>query len=202
MPVYQPNIPTGSVELDQDYLNILGNFQQLNIVYGTDHYPFDNAVVGEQGFHNVVTTPIVVNNPADGLPPATTTHPKFYAFQQYGALGVLQYSRGPTNAVPTPLTSIHSTVTPIVLANLGTTNILDFTGFSFAIGTLEYMDANATANKFGSSQIIRWSNNAFQTFPLGSGLLVQATGNMLQLINNSGAPMNNVYWTLRLTRVQ
>ncbi len=34
---YQPNIPTGSVALDQDYLNLQGNFQSLNTIYATDH---------------------------------------------------------------------------------------------------------------------------------------------------------------------
>jgi hypothetical protein len=43
MPTYQPNIPTGSVDLDEDYLNLLGNFQQLNIAYGVDHVPFSDT---------------------------------------------------------------------------------------------------------------------------------------------------------------
>jgi hypothetical protein len=43
MPTYQPNIPTGLVPLDQDYLNLQGNFQQLNIAYGVDHVPFNDT---------------------------------------------------------------------------------------------------------------------------------------------------------------
>lgn len=43
MPTYQPNIPTGSVPLDQDYLNLQGNFQQLNIAYGVDHVPYTDT---------------------------------------------------------------------------------------------------------------------------------------------------------------
>src|SRR5580698_774128 len=123
MPVYQPGIPTGTVNLDVDYLNLQGNFQQLNIVYGTDHYPFDNASPN-QGFHNQVTTPAFVASPPPMVPtpPGTTTNPIFYAFQQYPALGVLQYSRGPNSAVPTTLTKLFSPATPISLAPAATTN--------------------------------------------------------------------------------
>jgi hypothetical protein len=43
MPTYQPGIPTGAIQLDQDYLNLQGNFQQLNIAYGLDHVPFSDT---------------------------------------------------------------------------------------------------------------------------------------------------------------
>ena len=199
MPLYQPLIPTGLVDLDEDYQNIQGNFEQLNIVYGTDHYPFDNATPN-QGFHNIVTTPAFVDNPATGLPPVTTTNPKLYAFQQYAALGVLQYSRGPNSAVPTPLTSIHSSATPIVLTPATTTNVLDFTGFSFAMGTLSAF--NAVGAKRSITQPIFWSANAFATFISQTGLVATSSGNILQILNNTGGTQSDVYWTLQLIRVQ
>ncbi len=58
MPVYNPLVPTGTVNLNVDYQNLQGNFEQANIVYGTDHYPFDNATAGEQGFHDKATFPV------------------------------------------------------------------------------------------------------------------------------------------------
>ena len=39
---YQPNIPTGLVNLDVDYQNIQGNFQQLNTTYGVNHVKFSD----------------------------------------------------------------------------------------------------------------------------------------------------------------
>lgn len=58
MPVYQPNIPTGTVDLDQDYQNIQANFDQLNIAYGVDHVPFsDTSGVppgGITGMHTIL----------------------------------------------------------------------------------------------------------------------------------------------------
>ncbi len=201
MPVYQPNIPTGTVNLDVDYLNLQGNFDQANIVYGTDHYPFDNATPN-QGFHNVVTTPPFVDNPPTGLPPVTAANPKFYAFQAYPALGVLHFSRGPNNAVPCPVTFLNSPSTPIVLNALASTNVLDFTGFSFAMCVLQAMSDTATTDKTTVSQQIRWSQNNFNTFAAPtSSLGVTRTGNILQLVNLGGAPLN-VYWTLQIIRIQ
>lgn len=58
MPTYQPNIPTGSIPLNQDYLNLQGNFQQLNIAYGFDHVPLtDTSGIppgGITGIHKII----------------------------------------------------------------------------------------------------------------------------------------------------
>lgn len=60
MPVYNPNAPTGTVPLDQDYLNLQANFQQLDIAYGYDHVPFSNTsglpptLNGQSGLHQVI----------------------------------------------------------------------------------------------------------------------------------------------------
>lgn len=53
MPTYQPNIPTGTVNLDEDYLNLRGNFQQLDVVYGTDHVALTD-VSANLGFHKTI----------------------------------------------------------------------------------------------------------------------------------------------------
>lgn len=72
MSLYQPNIPTGLVALDQDYLNIQGNFQQLDISFGVDHFPFSNKT-SNNGYHTVVhMVPIstTITNPPNNYPPA------------------------------------------------------------------------------------------------------------------------------------
>lgn len=201
MPIYQPLIPTGTVNLDVDYLNLQGNFTQLNVVYGTDHYPFDNATPN-QGFHNQVTTPAYVASPPTSLPPVTGTSPIFYAFQQYSSLGVLQYSRGPSNAVATPLTSLHSSSTPITLTAGSTTNILDFTGFSIAMCTLQAFNDVAGTGKLALEQPIRFSQNSFGAFSVILGLEAVNSGNILQLKNNTAGTLSGVYWTLQLIRIQ
>lgn len=50
---YQPNIPTGLLDLSVDYLNIKNNFTALNNVFGVDHTTFDNAT-SNKGYHTVI----------------------------------------------------------------------------------------------------------------------------------------------------
>ena len=55
---YQSNIPTGTVPFDQDYLNVQGNFQQLNVSYGVDHVPYSDTSgippSGISGMHTAI----------------------------------------------------------------------------------------------------------------------------------------------------
>jgi len=204
MAVYQPGIPTGQVELDQDYVNIQGNFTQLNVVYGTDHYPFDNATPN-QGFHNLVTTPSVVNNPPDGLPPATAAGIlKLYAYQQYAAFGPLQYSRGPSSAIPTPLTSLHGG--PINIPANTKANIIDLVGMTRVMLRLSYFSDIAVS---GNGKLARDTYVAFSqgTSNLNASTPVSTfgtvmTGTVLQIHNNMVNPVNNVYWTLEFIRIE
>lgn len=63
---YQPGIPTGSVPLNQDYLNIQGNFQQLDTSFGVDHVAFSNGT--NNGYHtDIHLVPVSV------FPPPTTS---------------------------------------------------------------------------------------------------------------------------------
>jgi|SRR5579864_1653401 len=64
---YQPLIPTGFVDLDQDYQNIQGNFQQLDTTFGVDHTTFSNNTA-QNGYHTVVHL-----IPQSGTPPTTAS---------------------------------------------------------------------------------------------------------------------------------
>lgn len=75
MPTYQPNIPTGSVPFNEDYLNLQANFQQLNIAYGVDHVPFSDTSgvppAGQSGLHTVVhlqANSTIAGNPPNNYP--------------------------------------------------------------------------------------------------------------------------------------
>ncbi len=201
MPVYQPGIPTGTVNLDVDYLNLQGNFQQANIVYGQDHYPFDNATPN-QGFHNLVTTPPVVNNPPDALPPATPVGIcRFYAYQKYAAMGILQWSRGPNNALPTPLTNIYGG--PVSIASLASANIMDFVGFTRVTCILSAFNDSATSNKNGVDAYVVYSQGTFNvTTGTPGSLSAGSSGTVLQLKNNTGGTLGSVYWALQFIRVE
>ena len=73
MSMYQPGIPTGSVPLDQDYLNLQNNFQQLDTSFSVDHTPFSvNTLTQPAGYHtNVHMIPFstTITNPTTNYPP-------------------------------------------------------------------------------------------------------------------------------------
>lgn len=70
---YNPGVPTGLVPLKQDYQNLQTNFQQLDTVYGIDHYAFSNTTSGTIGYHKVVhmvSFSTITSNPPNNYPPA------------------------------------------------------------------------------------------------------------------------------------
>lgn len=70
MSLYNPSIPTGLVNLDQDYKNIKNNFTQLNTSFGVDHTPF--SVTPNNGYHKTIHQIAVGSNPPSS-PPGTNT---------------------------------------------------------------------------------------------------------------------------------
>lgn len=53
MSLYNPAVPTGTVELDEDYINLQNNFQQLNTTFQVNHLPLtDNTT--SNGAHTFV----------------------------------------------------------------------------------------------------------------------------------------------------
>ncbi len=209
------NIPQAADFLDQSQPQLLANNQALDSIFGIDHYAFSN-LTSDSGFHNKVTTPGYVTIPptVPVIPPGTTTNPVFYGFNPLDAggiattnLGLLQYSRGPSNAVPTPVTHLQSTASAIVLANNATVNVFDFTGVPRAFAMLYAMDTtNGTtlgqtrmvASVFWSGTVLVVDNGVTQA----AFLRPNVSGNILRLLNNnSGVTFNNIYWTLDLLRV-
>lgn len=76
MPVYNPNIPTGTIPLNQDYLNLQNNFNQANIAFGGDHVPFTDTSglppTGITGMHtpiHMVPISTSTTNPPNNYPP-------------------------------------------------------------------------------------------------------------------------------------
>jgi hypothetical protein len=66
MTMYQPGIPTGTVNLDVDYQNIQDNFQQLDTTYGTDHVAYSQGL--NNGYHNIIhLVPNATPTPSTGI---------------------------------------------------------------------------------------------------------------------------------------
>lgn len=92
MPTYQPNIPTGTVDLNIDYMALQGNFQTLNTTYGIDHVPFANSTPAVNGYHGDIHF-----NPFSTV--ATSVTPNNYiSDNQYPAQGTVPPGAPPTVA--------------------------------------------------------------------------------------------------------
>lgn len=202
---FNPNIPQPTDDLSDSQGDLLTNNGALDTSFGIDHYKFSDPT-SSNGFHNKVTTPVFVANPPTGLPPDTSAgFPIFYGFQQTAPIGVIQWSRGPSNAVPSPVTILQSTSAAITLANLATSNVLDFTGLTSAFGMI--IASNNSAPLARSAAYVVWDGNSSLLFvgalPNGLGnLSINTSGNVLRVQNNSGSPMSNIYWSLQLFRAQ
>lgn len=204
---YDPNIPQPNDDLDDSQGDLLANFQQLDTSFGIDHYAYSNGTVNN-GKHNTVTTPLVIPNPAPPyVHPTTTTDPKFYAMQDSVNLGVLQYTRGPSNAQPTALTCLQSPSAPITLAPMTTTPVLDCSGInsgSFEVTFFGHLLGLPLQRVMGVSTIV-FQNSGFTQ--LGSfttaNITISAVGTTIVISNNSGiSTYEEILWTLRPVRIR
>jgi hypothetical protein len=199
MALYDPLVPTGFVDLDTDYANLQNNFQQLDDIFGIDHVKY--SVITNTGFHNKVTTPDQVTAPV------TVTNPVFYALQINTAVGLLQFSRGANNAVPTPLTHLNSSVSGITISQAATVSVLDLTGVSLAIIKAFAVGVSTVGSQlFTNESVIYWNGTSFNISTyVSASIPLQwiSVGNVLTLKNISLATaMNNVYWSLDIIRIQ
>jgi hypothetical protein len=211
MTTYNASKPQPTDFLSNSQQDLLNNFSSANISIGIDHYPFDDDTANN-GKHNMVTTPIIIG----GEPPTTAANePKFYALtppnsnDPYTAIGTLQWSRGGSDAVPTPLTTLQSPAGGISINSDDTTNILDFSGISLA-----YFNVYSVALFSGGTTVIvetygYWNGSIFvltnfargASSGSGTGLNVVSSTSFLQLENSSSSSASNVYWTLQFFRI-
>lgn len=56
MSLYNPLIPTGLINLDQDYINIKNNFQQADTTFGQNHFKFSDQTANN-GKHSFAQFP-------------------------------------------------------------------------------------------------------------------------------------------------
>lgn len=205
--VFNPNRPIASENLSDSQPLLLSNNQALDNSFGVDHYKFSNAT-GNNGFHNQVTTPPFVDSPPTGNPPVTTANPILFAFQQTANLGVLQYSRGPNNAVITPLTRLYSPSTPLSIGNSSSLPVFDFTGISLAhcLLTLSYTSTIPITPNVVQEVLIRYqSGPSSSVISLGGGsgnISITFSGNVMYITTTSSGASTNLFWTLEFKRIQ
>lgn len=199
---FNKNIPQPTDRLAKSQQDLLANNLQLNTSFGINHYPFDD-ISSNNGFHTHITTPLIPGS----AHPITTTTTEFYAMQDSVNTGLLQYSRGPNNAVPSPVTCLQSPSSSINLAPGGSTNVLDFTGITGVVLATLYA-SNIGAQQTRLETFVRWRSTGgpfLQTTDIiipADILSSQVSGTILQIKNNSGSQnLANVFWTLRIHRM-
>lgn len=194
------DIPQANDLISVSQSQILNNFNGSDDSFGIDHYAFSNTS-GNSGFHNKVTQPLIVGS----VHPTTTTNPVIYAMQDSTNLGVIQYSKGPSDAIPSPITFLQSPTAPIVMNPGDTINIFNFTDLSRAFCSLRVGNFEVGQLTLNSSEVM-FVNNGFFAFNSyansGSILGITSSGRRLQVINNTGLTLNQVRWTLQFYRVE
>jgi len=175
------------------------NFSTANTVFNKDHYAFSD-LTGNAGHHQVIQSPV---QSAHAIP---TTNPELYGMQDSSNIGVLQYSRAPSqttgNALPTPLSSFSSPIVGQTLANGSSVNILDFSGLTLCIANVY---AFSTVTIYPLSTTVFWKGSSFAYFPYSTSNSVALTdsGSTLSIKNISGNDFTaSLYWTIEFVRIQ
>ena len=197
---YTRNQPVTMDDLDVSQPYLVTNTNGADDIFGKEHYPFSNQTVS-QGLHNTVTTPAYIASPPTGNPPITAANPIFYGFEQTMQVGMLQYSRGPNNAPPTPVTALQSPITPQTITSGGTITVLNFTGLPRAIATIYAFNSPLTT-VYIANQTIYWDGTTLYAQGGALNLQVLVSGTTLQLKNNTSGSLTGIYWTLQFVRMQ
>lgn len=202
---YNNAIPQPTDFIADSQVQILNNFSSADTSFGVDHYAFSDTT-GDSGKHDQVTTPLIVGS---AHPSTAASEPKFYGMQDSANLGVIQYSRGPSDAVPTPLTKLQSPAAGFNLAASATSNILDFTGLPNALlQTFIVATRTSSGNRQLQIAFVRWEStgtlftiNQVLKTDTATGAVAFNTGNILQVKNNGTTERSNIFWTVEFLRI-
>lgn len=130
---YNPAIPDAAHFLSTDQPLMRDNFGQLNTIFMVDHVEYDNATVGNRGFHRKVTFPAVIANPNQTSPISSlyikTVSGSSQLFFQNGALS--------SNVIPLTA-SVFQTYTPAVTAGTYVFSGVSATGYFAIVGGITF----------------------------------------------------------------
>lgn len=189
---YTPGIPLANDYIDQSQPVLKDNFDALDSVFDVDHYKFSDATAN-LGKHKTVTTPAESSHVS-----TAANEPVLYAYQDIAALGVLQYSRGGSDAVPTPVTSLHGTI-----ASLGpgaTQSILDVNGLSVFYANLYAKGEIGTGSVYAALR--RAGSLSVAALSTPGGVRFKNSGTEIQVENITLSTINNVEWTIQPVRIE
>jgi len=187
---YNKNIPQATDDLSVSQGEVQANFLQLNTSFEIDHYTFDD-VSGDTGKHRTITTVDQVTDPT-----TAAVEPRIYGKGTFTPSLVLQYSRGESDAVPTPLTSAHG---DLVLPAATTTDLFDFTGITTGLVEVYLWNVAGPGTQISGHIII--SGGVLNTTGLAStatALTFSVAGSVLNVRHQTGITTK---WTLDFKRL-
>ena len=203
MAKYQPNIPTGSVNLDQDYKNLRSNFQALNTVFGKDHTTFDN-VTGQLGYHQwvrIIPFSTITTNPPDNspptAPPTTTGIPRIWTAQTDDGWDIdsaLYYKTGGNTVTSPPTVGKVIQLTCNFVPTLSSSNLTP--GTSFMAGGLVVKWGSVTGTHGGANHFFNGGDTG--TVTLGFANTVYNIQTTLAYNDNIGTPNNSASGTVSI----
>ena len=190
---YLRNEPQASDDLSVSQPKLLDNTNYADDYFGVDHYAFSAG--SNNGLHNTVTQPLIVG----GVHPNTTTYPIIYSMQDSSNLGLLQYSRGPNSAAPSPITYLQSSSTPFSLGAGQSQNILNLSGINFLMGTFS---ASGIRDGFNimTQQGFYYDNTPHFAVSNSPPLSIVYSGGNLKIYNTAGN-VTNIKWSIQFSRV-
>lgn len=190
------NKPQGPDLLSDSQPILLNNNNAIDDSFGNDHYAASDLTVNN-GRHRILTTV------TQTVHPTTTDNCIFYGMQDNPTTGALQYSKGPTDVVQTPMSCLQSSSAGINLGSNGTSNILDFSAVQYSHGTViaSGLLSGVAFQLFGT---FFWKGSASALYsPIVLALniaLIEFSGNVLRIRAASSA-LTSISWTLEFNRI-
>lgn len=196
---FNPNIPQPGDDLSDSQGDLLQNMGALDTSFGQNHYNFSD-LTANNGKHKVIQTPNQGSHPA-----TAAAEPAIYGMQDSANVGVIDYSRGPSSAVPSPITFLQSPATAIAVGPNSNTNVLDVTGLARGIFVLYAFASGQIASQIVAQSTIFWDGTTIRAFtvlaPAAPNLTIQVTGSIIQIRNGNSVQTWQIFWTLQCLRL-
>lgn len=204
MSLYQPGIPTGTVDLDIDYLNIQNNFRQLDISFGVDHVTFSSQTA-QNGYHTNIhfnpvstTTTNPPNNQPAIIPPTTPGYGQLFTAQVNDGINAddtLYFLSGLGN-----LSQLTRNFQPVI-ANNGYTYLPGGLIYQYGSAVSNIASPNASivfplafpANVFGVQICVLENSSSRRIWHISTLNLTGFTAYIQD--NGGGSVANTFYWT-------
>ena len=196
--IYKKNIPQPTDGQDVSQNDLLNNFKQLDTSFGVDHIDYSD-VSGDTGKHNTVTYVVQA-----AIPLTPVNEIKEFSFEVTANTKEIHFTRGPSDATPTPLTSLNSSGF-IAIAAATEVVILDCTGIARTMINCWGFDDPLSNNVYAVYEFI-WDGAFFKRISSedngGMKWVTSDVNKTLSLRNNNAFGFTKTYWTVKFIRLE